>query len=67
MPGLDVEVPFAWARIRLDGSDVPFPHIVRSVDLQAIRVGDRVQAVWADERERKSSWEAILWFGPVTS
>jgi uncharacterized protein len=66
MPGLDVEVPFVWARIRLDGADVPFPHIVGSVDLEAIRVGDRVQAVWADKADRKSSWEAIQWFRPAT-
>jgi uncharacterized OB-fold protein len=65
MPGLPVEVPFAWARIRLDGADVPFPHVIRGVDPDSVRVGDRVQAIWAEDAERETSWEAIRWFRTV--
>jgi uncharacterized protein len=67
MPGLPVEVPFAWARIRLDGADVPFPHVVRGVDPESVRVGDRVQATWAEDGERETSWEAIRWFRTIAT
>jgi uncharacterized OB-fold protein len=63
--GFDVEVPFAWARIVLDGADVPIPHVIGDVDLDRIFVGQRVEAVWLPDGERPSSWEAIRHFSPA--
>jgi len=63
--GIDFDVPFAWARILLDGADVPIPHVVGDVDLDRVFVGQRVEAVWAPEAERAPSWEAIRHFSPA--
>jgi hypothetical protein len=65
--GFDADVPFAWARILLDGADVPVPHVLGDVDLDEVYVGQRVEAVWAPPGERRTSWEAILHFRPVAS
>tara|TARA_R110001592_G_scaffold337300_1_gene623693 strand:+ start:306929 stop:307387 length:459 start_codon:yes stop_codon:yes gene_type:complete len=44
-----LDIPFAWALIRLDGADVAMVHCV-SADAEAQLVtGARVQAVWAEE------------------
>jgi uncharacterized OB-fold protein len=55
-----MEVPFAWGWIRLDGTDVPFAHLLEGLD---VGVGDAVEAVWADGRS--ASWEAIRHFRRV--
>jgi uncharacterized OB-fold protein len=65
--GFEVEVPFAWARILLDGADVPVPHVIGDVDLDRVVVGQRVEAVWAPADARPPSWQAIRHFRPVTS
>jgi uncharacterized OB-fold protein len=65
--GLDVDVPFAWARILLDGADVPIPHVISGAELERVVVGLRVEAVWAPVGERSPSWEAIRHFRPVRS
>jgi uncharacterized OB-fold protein len=63
--GDDFDVPFAWARILLDGADVPIPHVIGDVGLDRVFVGQRVVAVWLPEAERAPSWEAIRHFRPV--
>lgn len=40
--------------IRLDGCDVDFPHQIVGVSHDSLAVGDRVEAVWADEPVEKS-------------
>jgi len=44
-----MDVPFAWAMIKLDGADVPMIHCVAAPSEDAIATGARVQVVWADE------------------
>ena len=44
-----MDVPFAWAMIKLDGADVPMIHCVAAASEDAIATGARVQVVWADE------------------
>jgi uncharacterized OB-fold protein len=62
--GMDLDLPFGWAWIRLDGADVPFAHLLGEVETDDICVGQRVEAVW--EREPPSSWEAIRYFRSLT-
>lgn len=66
-PGEPVELPFAWAWIRLDGSDVAFPHLLGDVDMDAVHVGQRVQAVWVSDDELAPTWASIRHFRPVTT
>jgi uncharacterized OB-fold protein len=65
VPGMDLDVPFAWAWIRLDGADVPFAHLVGEVEPDAVHAGQRVEAVWVATPDRPQSWEAIRWFRPI--
>jgi hypothetical protein len=64
--GSAVQVPFACAWIRLDGADVPFPHLLGGVPVDGIRVGMRVRAVWAPASELGPTWASIRHFGPET-
>src|SRR5438874_4728880 len=41
--------PFAFVLVKLDGADTALAHLVRD-DLARLRVGARVEAVWAAER-----------------
>ncbi|HEY7106175.1 MAG TPA: OB-fold domain-containing protein [Acidimicrobiia bacterium] len=65
VPGMDLDLPYAWAWIRLDGADVPFAHLLGDVAADDVRVGTRVEAVWEQGPERPTSWEAIRHFRPV--
>ena len=44
-----MQVPFAWAMIKLDGADVPMIHCVAAPRESDIATCARVQAVWAEE------------------
>lgn len=44
-------IPFAYAIIKLDGADTGFLHLLGEVDLQKIRIGMRVEAVFNEERK----------------
>ena len=41
--------PFAFVLVKLDGADTALAHVVKD-DLEGLRVGARVEAVWAVER-----------------
>jgi uncharacterized OB-fold protein len=43
---------FAFVLVRLDGADTALSHVVRD-DLDALKVGSRVQAVWAPDEQRR--------------
>ena len=61
-PGQRLEPPYVCASIILDGADVPLIHLVGG-DPNAVRMGMRVQAVWADEA--MASMEMIRCFEPL--
>jgi uncharacterized OB-fold protein len=56
--------PFAYVLVRLDGADTAMAHIVKD-DLGRLRVGTRVQAVWAADEERKGHVRDIVCFRVV--
>ncbi|MDT5085875.1 MAG: uncharacterized protein QOJ61_2918, partial [Mycobacterium sp.] len=49
LEGQPLDRPFAWALIKLDGSDVPLLHAVDAGSSDAISTGVRVHVHWADE------------------
>jgi hypothetical protein len=53
--------PFAFVLVQLDGADTALPHIVTS-DLGQLKVGARVQAVWAADDERRGTLRDITSF-----
>ena len=46
-----VRRPFAFVLVRLDGADTALAHVVKD-GLERLRVGSRVEAVWAPDDER---------------
>lgn len=55
--------PYACAHIVLDGADVPLLHIVGDCDPDAVQVGMRVTAVWADPVE--PTLASVRYFRPA--
>ena len=56
--------PFAYVLVKLDGADTALAHMVRD-DLARLKVGARVQAVWAPDDERKGTMHDIVCFRVV--
>ena len=56
--------PFAYVLVKLDGADTALAHVVKD-DLQRLKVGARVQAVWAADDERKGHVLDIVCFRVV--
>lgn len=53
--------PFAFVLVRLDGADTALAHVVKD-NLDRLKVGTRVQAVWAPDEERRGSIRDIACF-----
>jgi uncharacterized OB-fold protein len=53
--------PFAYVLVRLDGADTALAHYVRD-DVEQLKVGTRVQAVWAPDEQRMGSIRDIQCF-----
>ncbi len=64
-PGQVLPLPYLGAWILLDGSDIPYMHIVGDIDAYDARLGMRVQAVWKPESEWGPTAENILYFKPI--
>lgn len=64
-PGLALRPPYCSAAILLDGADIPFLHLVGDVDVDQVRMGMRVEAVWVAPEERGPTVESIRWFRPT--
>jgi uncharacterized protein len=64
-PGSTMELPFVCAWIRLDGADVPFAHLLGEVEPDAVRVGQRVEAVWVADPDLAPTWESVKHFRPI--
>jgi uncharacterized OB-fold protein len=54
-------VPFAFVLVRLDGADTALAHVVTD-DLDTLRVGSRVEAVWASDESRRGTIRDIACF-----
>jgi uncharacterized OB-fold protein len=60
-----VDRPFAFVLVKLDGADTALAHIVTD-DLDRVRVGARVEAVWKADDERIGSLRDIASFRVVS-
>jgi uncharacterized OB-fold protein len=63
--GQAVECPYVCASVLLDGADTPVFHLIQEADPQEVRMGMRVQAVWADPAEREPTLGSIRYFKPT--
>ena len=57
--------PFAFVLVKLDGADTALAHVVRD-HLEQLRIGSRVEAVWAPDAERHGSIRDIACFRVIS-
>lgn len=62
-PVMPLEPPFAYARIRLEGADTDFVHLINESDPNKLKVGMKVEAVFK-EKPRKRILD-IEYFKPI--
>ena len=63
--GQNVKLPFACANVLLDGSDTPFLIQISGCEVEEVRQGMRVRAVWRGAHERGPSLDSIAHFEPI--
>ena len=63
--GQVMKLPYTYAMVLLDGSDIPLPHLIQGIEAKDVRMGLRVRAEWLPPAERKPSMESIRWFTPT--
>jgi uncharacterized OB-fold protein len=61
-----LSAPFAFVLVRLDGADTAMAHVVKE-GLDTLKVGSRVQAVWAADDERRGTIRDIACFRVIHS
>jgi uncharacterized OB-fold protein len=57
--------PYACIAVLLDGANIPFNHVIQECALENVRMGMRVQAVWAPKAELGPSMSSIRYFKPI--
>lgn len=61
--GQALEPPYACAHVLLDGADVPLLHLVGDCDVDKVRMGMRVEAVWAEQPA--PTLASVRYFRPI--
>jgi len=59
------EIPYVCAQVLLDGADIALFGLVAEVPATDVRMGMRVEAVFAPPEERTHSITSIKWFRPT--
>jgi uncharacterized OB-fold protein len=57
--------PYACIAVLLDGANIPFNHVLQESALEDVRMGMRVQAVWAAKADLGPSMTSIRYFKPL--
>ena len=66
IPGRDdLPTPYVSAWIHLDGADIGFLGLVAGCDLDDVRIGMRVRAVWKPEEDLGATAENVLYWEPT--
>ncbi len=63
--GQGVKLPFACADIMLDGADTTFLGLIQECEVEDVRIGMRVEAVWKEAAERTTSLASVRYFRPL--
>jgi uncharacterized OB-fold protein len=61
--GQQIQPPYVCASIKLDGADTTLFHLIQEVPADEVRMGMRVEAVWAEDMD--TSVECIRYFRPT--
>ncbi|MEZ5321839.1 MAG: OB-fold domain-containing protein [Microthrixaceae bacterium] len=57
--------PFCSALILLDGAVISLYGPIQEIPYDQVRIGMRVEAVWADDADLSPSFESIKWWRPI--
>nr|WP_212763339.1 OB-fold nucleic acid binding domain-containing protein [Gordonia araii] len=63
--GQKIKPPYVAAYVLIDGTDIPFLHLILDCPADEVRMGMRVQAVWLPEAEWEHSLGNISHFRPT--
>lgn len=63
--GQSIEIPYVCAQVLLDGADISFMGLVQEIPAAEVRMGLRVEAVFAPPEKRSPSLESVKWFRPT--
>jgi uncharacterized OB-fold protein len=63
--GMTIQPPYVAAAILIDGADLPLNGLIGECPADQVRMGMRVEAVWAPEGERTPSLDAIRYWRPT--
>ena len=63
--GSAMELPYVCATVLPDGADMGLFGMIQEIPFDQIRMGMRVEAVWAPPEERKPTLESIKYFRPT--
>lgn len=63
--GQKIKPPYVAAYVLLDGSDIPFLHLILDCEASDVRMGMRVKAVWLPEDQWEHSIGNISHFAPT--
>jgi len=61
---IDLKLPYVCAHILLDGANIPFFALIQECEAEDVRIGMRVEAVWAPKEEWGATFENIRYFRP---
>ena len=61
---IPLELPYITVQVLLDGADTILMHVL-DADLENVRMGMRVEAVWKPKEEWTTSLQNILYFRPL--
>jgi hypothetical protein len=62
---LSFHPPYACVQVLFDGADIPMGHVLQECALEDVRMGMRVQAVWAPKEELGPSMTSLRYFKPI--
>jgi len=63
LEGRIITLPYVYGSVLLDGADIPFAHLIQGLPVEHVRMGLRVRAEWAADRQ--PTMESILCFVPT--
>ncbi|MDH3212458.1 MAG: Zn-ribbon domain-containing OB-fold protein [Myxococcales bacterium] len=61
---IELDPPYCAANVLLDGSDMPFITLLGECEVEDVRIGMRVEAVWKPKQEWGPTFENIRHFRP---
>lgn len=63
--GQSIKIPYIAGQILLDGANLSFMGLIQECELEDIRMGMRVEAVWVDEADLVPSLASVRYFRPT--